>query len=427
MARRWVVLMDDLALEFKNDPTKYGHAQCILARQPQHLPSTIQAVCDAIDQGGVLRDPTLKSAGGAHLEGRGRLSGALERYIIEKKKVWNPKSTNGNERDVRLKIETFIGILGDLPCQQLQSTHIATYKNSLFKLPANRSKLKIYRDLNISKLLELGIPEHHKLGNETLGNHFNKVSGFLDWCHRNGLMGSNLKLPLSRVIVKSKSAPDQRDVFDDNDLMRLFNSGQYLSGSHKKPSHYFVPLLGLFTGARLNELCQLYCSDVYQEKGTNIWVLDINADTDDKRLKRATHTRLVPLHPALIELGFVDYIQNLKTQRVFPELTFKRDGYGQTLSRWFNEIYRSTKHCNVGQSPSEHKNFHSFRHGFITQLGNDFEVPQHKIAHIVGHRPSDGSETIQRYTKPTDLIDRYEIIKKLRWGSVDFTQIKTPK
>ncbi|MCQ6508053.1 recombinase, partial [Vibrio parahaemolyticus] len=45
--------------------------------------------------------------------------------------------------------------------------------------------------------------------------------------------------------------------------------------------------------------------------------------------------RTIPLHPKLIELGFVDYVQNLTNERVFPELKRGRDGYGQAPSKWF--------------------------------------------------------------------------------------------
>ena len=425
LARRWAILMEDIASEFENTPLKYSQAQHILSKWSQYLPTTVQAVCDAINQGVLLDIPYSQGSLPTNTEDSKRLSDALEQYIIEKKKVWNPKAANGNERDIRHKMDTFIDILGDIQCNQLKSKQVAEYKTKLFKLPSNRSKLKTYRDLNITQLLELNVPEHHKLGNETLSNHFTKISGFLEWSYRNGLMDANLKMPLHRVITKSKSAPDQRDTFNSEDLKRLFNSDQYLNCTHTKASHYYVPLLGLFTGARLNELCQLYRSDVYQEKNTKIWVLDLNAEADDKRLKKATHARLVPLHPLLIKLGFINYIQNLTTQRAFPELKFKRDGYGQSFSRWFNATYRNSNHCNVGQQPTENKNFHSFRHGFITQLSNELNIPQHKIAHIVGHKPNDGSETIQRYTKPTDLVDRYEIIKKLRWESICFSAIKT--
>lgn len=52
--------------------------------------------------------------------------------------------------------------------------------------------------------------------------------------------------------------------------------------------------MSLYTGARLNELCQLRVSDV--NKVGEIWCLDIN-EKDGKQLKNVSSTRQIPIHP----------------------------------------------------------------------------------------------------------------------------------
>ena len=255
--------------------------------------------------------------------------------MAEKRKTWNPKSITANERNLGLKIETSIEIAGDMDCFALTKAHVLDYKGKLFKLPANRNKRKAYRSLNLTDLFMMEITDNHLLSAETLSGHLNKVSTFLDWGYRNGLMAADLKLPLQRVIKKSKHASKQRDALNSSDLCKLFNSDQYLNGSHKQASRYYAALLALFTGARQNELCQLYRSDVYQDESTGIWVLDINEEGDEKHPKKPLHARLVPIHPQLIELGFIEFVKQAKTQRLFNDLKFKRDGYGQSFSRWF--------------------------------------------------------------------------------------------
>ncbi|MEY4765028.1 MAG: hypothetical protein RI907_1701, partial [Pseudomonadota bacterium] len=64
---------------------------------------------------------------------------------------------------------------------------------------------------------------------------------------------------------------------------------------------YWIPLLGLFTGARSAELCQLTVLDVVEEQG--IFVIDINEDGDGKKLKTSASQRKVPIHSELIRLG----------------------------------------------------------------------------------------------------------------------------
>jgi integrase len=77
---------------------------------------------------------------------------------------------------------------------------------------------------------------------------------------------------------KSKRPQDERDAFNDEDLEKIFYSKQYREDSFKHPHQFWLSPLGLYTGARLEELCQLYVSDLKQTGG--IWYLDINDDAD---------------------------------------------------------------------------------------------------------------------------------------------------
>ena len=177
----------------------------------------------------------------------------------------------------------------------------------------------------------------------------------------------------------------QRDRFTVEELKLLFAS---LQPNMRRPYYYWLPWLGLFTGARLEELCQLHLSDIRQEG--EVWILDINSK-DEKRLKTPAAERLVPIHSRLLDLGFVGYCEGLRHRgetRLFPELKHMRDGYGQTASKWFAR-HRET----IGVE----KPFHSLRHTFVDemrQLGADHK----KIAALVGH--ADESMTGGRYGKP---------------------------
>jgi hypothetical protein len=73
-----------------------------------------------------------------------------------------------------------------------------------------------------------------------------------------------------------------------------------------------VPLLGLFTGAREAELCQLYVDDVYGDEATSLWVIDIN-QREDKTLKSGEqNARRSPLHPQLVRLCFLEFVDQLR-------------------------------------------------------------------------------------------------------------------
>lgn len=118
---------------------------------------------------------------------------------------------------------------------------------------------------------------------------------------------------------------EERDILTSKELKKLFESKEYQTEIHKKASLYRVPLLGLLTGARQNELCQLYLDDIVYDENNNIGYIDINQKAD-KTLKQTSHIRQVPIHQQLIRLGFLEYVDSIKSQgqlRLFPELPKK--------------------------------------------------------------------------------------------------------
>ncbi len=149
-----------------------------------------------------------------------------------------------------------------------------------------------------------------------------------------------------------------------------------------------------------------------------VWVIDINA-IGDKKVKTKAGQRLVPLHPFLTnDLKILKHVDNLRKQkqgRFFPELAFRRDGYGQTASKWFQR-YRDR--CGiVGRG----KVFHSFRHTFIDTL-KQAQVNDVALSEVVGHEVE--SMTLGRYGKryqPKVVFD--EVISRLNY-EVDLSHLK---
>ena len=144
---------------------------------------------------------------------------------------------------------------------------------------------------------------------------------------------------------------------------------------------YWVPLLGLYTGCRLNEICQIHLIDMKLIK--KVWCLSINTDSDDKRIKNISSKRTIPIAQPLIELGFISYLENLDklgVKRVFHELTLGKNGYSRNLSRFFNETYLPK----LGIK-KRGKNFHSFRHTLTNHLKQK-GIPENFVDELTGHK-----------------------------------------
>jgi integrase len=351
------------------------------------------------------------------------VSELIDTYLLDIQQGWDDKNIETNTRDIKPKITLLVDVLGNIESKELRPDHIVDFKGILFRLPSNRTKGKC-AGKSIDDLLSLPNGSYKLMGVNTVKNYANKVSSFLKWMAKHNYAISGLENSLLGITSPDKPPHEERPSFEDDELHRLFESKQYIRGTHKKASHYWVPLLALFTGARQSELCQLYKSDIYKEKKTGILVFDINSEKD-KKLKKPFHARIVPIHKQLIELGFLDYVDSVKGERVFPDITKQRDGYGQQMSKWFCRTYLNSNNCDIRkESENADAVFHSFRHTVETQLDHDHEIPAHHIAHLVGQKPPGASETTGRYIKPKELRARQKMVNKLRYPSINFQRIR---
>ena len=164
--------------------------------------------------------------------------------------------------------------------------------------------------------------------------------------------------------------------FTDEELTNIFSPDNLLT--RPKPDDFWLPLLGLFTGGRIAELCQLSISDIYKSK--DIWALSIN-DEEYKKLKTDAARRVIPIHPQLIALGFLDYVEdaNQHGTMLFPYLTADRFGnFSHTPSERFGD-YLDT----VGITHPQ-KVFHSFRKTSNNKLKQS-KVAEETRCQFIGH------------------------------------------
>jgi len=231
-----------------------------------------------------------------------------------------------------LVISRFNALHGSLPIEQITKAHLVAYKDSRLKngnAPATVTK-------------QLGA-----------------LSSLLQYSVDNGLLTINVAAGVR--VAKIKVVKRARLPYEIEDLNKIFSCPIYASEERPQggagEAAYWLPLLALYTGARLEELGQLTRKDIKQ--ADNIWCISITDEAEGTSLKTHSSRRVVPLHPELIRLGFVEYAQ-LQRERVFPAL--KTDGHrSQTgnFSKWWGRYARKTIGIEDGR-----KVFHSFRHAF---------------------------------------------------------------
>lgn len=205
-------------------------------------------------------------------------------------------------------------------------------------------------------------PISAKTAEVQLGN----FSSFFSWAVREHLIDRTPAAGL-QPLQEKRSKEDGRQPFSDADLVKLFSADlfrePYPRLAPKLLGRYWVPLLALYHGARMNELCQLEVADAGVADGIPfLHIREESAADEEKHLKTRNSERIVPVHPVLQQLGFVEYVEATRDAghvRLFPTLTKSATGYySDNFSKWFG---RFCDKCGVTDSRLA---FHSFRHGF---------------------------------------------------------------
>jgi integrase len=154
--------------------------------------------------------------------------------------------------------------------------------------------------------------------------------------------------------------------YEPEDLSVIFNSPVFQDGDRPTggggAAAKWLPLIALFSGARLEEIGQALVADVKQQDG--VVYLDINTldKQAGKRVKNLSSRRKLPLHPELIRCGLLGYVEDRRRaggERLFPEL--RPSVSGQVTGNWSKWWGRYTDGLGI---IDPRKVFHSFRHAF---------------------------------------------------------------
>lgn len=304
-------------------------------------------------------------------------------YLQEQRRQGVGEKTLGDKRSVT---ELMKRIVGNKPIDQISRADARRFKETSLKLPPRMGQS------SPRPIKELIREATTTISPTTFNNYIKNLTTVFTYAIQEGYCDRN---PLAGLKVQQKvKASDQRCRYTDDDLGRLFAVLKMEKQLDIKPHRQWLPLLGLYTGARLNELCQLYVDDVVQVDGVDC--IHIRASRPDQKLKSLTSERVVPLHSQLKSQGFLEYVEHqraLGVQRLFPELTLnKNHGYSHSPSRWFAGV-----RDRIGLKGGEQKkDFHSFRHtvaDHLKQLG----VAESLIGGVLGHQT--GGITFGRYGK----------------------------
>ncbi|EUJ10340.1 site-specific recombinase XerD [Methylophilaceae bacterium 11] len=182
----------------------------------------------------------------------------------------------------------------------------------------------------------------------------NVYKNFFDWCVQRDRCKSNPVVPCK--LGKNKRAELQQQLgrerlpYSTQDLTIIFSDE--VRQAIKKPCLYWLPLIALYTGARLEEIASLELSTVRLNED-NIWTFEFG------KTKTVSSIRTIPIHPELINAGLLQYIDDVKqfwpnANTLFP---YMRPVSGRLTHRFSQDYGSFKKNLNIDST----KDFHSFR------------------------------------------------------------------
>lgn len=313
------------------------------------------------------------------------------------------------------KLKALVQFIGDRPVNTVTIDDMRNFGKVLELLPPGFARMATYQDLAGITPSALEGKHKRKLDPTTRRDYLNLAKSLFTYAYENQYIQSN---PVIGGIIppKKKQTRSQRDAFTVEDLTRIFDPDIFLKWSEGHPARYYIPLILLYTGCRLEEVASLYRTDVFQHEG--LWCIDINND-NGRKVKNQNAIRSVPLHPVLVErFRFPEYVQGVKHARVFPELTPVNFKFGHEFSKRFGYYLRNK----VGIK-ARTKSLHSFRHSATDHLYKKL-VQESLIEELTGRAGK--TETRKRYAKGYRGGTLYEeCIIKLDYG-VNWSELETP-
>ncbi|MBB4620114.1 DUF6538 domain-containing protein, partial [Sphingomonas abaci] len=303
------------------------------------------------------------------------LGEAYRSYINDPTRAWSANTREAYETSRKLAI----AVIGEAtPLASVSRTHCRELLNVLRFLPANAGKL-------FPKLSPHEAADRARLRGDikiisaaNANSLMSNMSSFLNWAVNEDLLARNpargLRLP-DPVNKRDKRLPFERE-----QLHAIFNAPLYrgcvdgergynkVGKQRPRNARFWVPLIALFTGARLGEICQLDATDIRTVDGVDCIVVSRRSlnGTTDKHLKTTASDRLIPVHPTLIDCGLLHFAEAKRKggeKKLFDDIEVGSTGSRPVaFSKWFTQFLRASGAVRSRTS------FHSFRHSFRDEL-----------------------------------------------------------
>jgi integrase len=310
--------------------------------------------------------------------------------------------------------------------KDLKQTHIRDFLLTVCELPSDWGKRYKEKRIPLSELLEE--TDSEGLSETTYKDSYRAtLTKFLNRAVRDyGDQGFPVLSADYDYTGNQRAARDKQRHLEEAELVRLFENEEFaaIAADPAQEHRYWLPVIGLYTGARPREICQLNPQCDWGKAG-DVWFLTFDENTPagngvTKSIKTG-EKRFVPLHPELVRLGLPEYLTRMKdtgADRLFPAFRLKGGNPYMVAGAEFSELLRTVGLYDNTTKGAKVTGMYVFRKTFAT-YGDEQDI---NVAPFVGHRDNDKTITERHYVTRSKempwLFDRFK--------ALDFS-VKVPK
>lgn len=318
----------------------------------------------------------------------------------------------------------FIDFMGDVPVSQLRQKAVNDFFDMIQRLPPRWVDKRRQTGKTVQELAAMDWPEcmaektfddTYKMALRSFFKYARVTFGDEGWPIH--LTTEGIKYRGTEEEGKNRQRPLRHE-----ELRKLFEGPEAaaFAADPSQSSAYWLPLLGLHTGARINELCQLnpQC-DIRDDdpQAPGVWFLDITEEGEaaegvDKSVKNKTSKRRVPVHSVLLGLGFVEYVKRIKAAGealLFPVWAPVKGRAAGGAERWFR-LHLAALGLRDETRGARLVGFHAFRSTFMARAE---EVNEPRADAISGHSREGESAVKRGYRGQTPLRVKVEILERI--------------
>lgn len=355
----------------------------------------------------------------------------FERWSAERLAKGEKRADTVNQD--RKIIEQFAKYVGrDRAVNSISPHEVFDYRGLLRDLPpkwtSNKQLVRLGMKDAAARARELGLPQ---TAFTTVNKHLSTISPLYKWLAGQpawvGLQNPCDGLFHDKVKGKNPRPPFTTPVL--NTILRspLFTGFLADDAEHKRGNRQaddwrkWIPLVCMFTGARIGEIAQLRIGDVRQQHG--VWFVYIAHDRDAGLSTKSGVSRAAAVHSQLEALGFIQFVDRQRQRsggddrsQLFPELKSNNRGQiGAEPSRWWRD-YLSAIGVKQGRDGI---GAHSFRHELSDRLREEALLLDSEIAVCLGHSVKSTTGGYGKIRQGTVAMLK-DWIEAVRWEGVSF-------